>query len=221
MSASKTQTRFLIKASALMIALLVAWWFVLLNPLLFLLRGCGQIAIGITEAPSGEWNLRIPLEFTVPAEGGTPASQVHSIDFSIARADVIAFTFSLPVFWAIALAAPGLRRNLRALLWGTLATAAMEIALLLLYAEITARNAAVQLTHAPDGLGKWFLHFGEYMVVSVIPYAAPFVIAIALHRELRREIFSWGSAPAPVPAAEPPRPGKQKRKRDDRPARRA
>src|SRR6187549_101790 len=39
--------------------------------------------------------------------------------FGVPRTDVIGFTFSLPVFWAVVLAAPGWRRNLRPFLAGT------------------------------------------------------------------------------------------------------
>jgi len=109
--------------------------------------------------------------------------------------DVNAFTFSLPVFWAIVLAAPGIRRSLRPLIFGTILVAILEIVLLLIYVEICARNAASQL--APQsGLTKWFLHFGEYLVVSVIPYTAPFPIALCVHRELRSQFFRWGEGTA-------------------------
>jgi hypothetical protein len=94
--------------------------------------------------------------------------------------------------------------------------------------EICARNAASQL--APQsGLTKWFLHFGEYLVVSVIPYAAPFPIALSVHRELRSQFFRWGEVSAlpggrrsslEAGAARTGRPrAKKQRRRDIGPAR--
>ena len=239
MTADRPYARFLVRGSALLILLLVFWWFLLLNPLLFLLRVSaetfGSLILGgdsrqfVTETPSGDWSFRVPLEVAGANLLHQPgAAQIHSIDFDVARPDVNAFTFSLPVYWAIMLAAPGRRRGIRPLIFGTILMAILEIVLLLIFVEICARNAAAQL--APQGgLTKWFLHFGEYLVVSVIPYAAPFVMAISVHRELRSQIFRGGQAPAfsdawrpslQPGAAQTGRPGsKKQRRRDIGPAR--
>jgi len=204
------QTRFLLLGSALLTGMLILWWFVLLNPLLFLLRGAVQVCGGavfsgrselsVTEAPSGDWTFEVPLEATLPRslENPTP-QQMHSIDFDLARSDAGAFTFGLPVYWAIMLAAPGIRRNLRPLLLGTMAMAVLEIALLLATAEIYAHQALAQLLPSQDPLGNWFLHFSEYLAVSAIPYLIPFAVAIWMHRELREQIFHWAKG-ATLPA---------------------
>jgi hypothetical protein len=106
--------------------------------------------------------------------------------------------------------------------------AILEIVLLLIFVEICARNAASQL--APQSsLTKWLLHFGEYLVMSVIPYTAPFLIAVGVHRELRSQVFRWGEDPA-LPGGRCPslQPGvaqagrprsKKQRRRDTGPAR--
>lgn len=203
----KPQTRFLLRGSTLLIGMLTLWWFVLLNPMLAVLEGSGGVVGGwvfggksgelINETPSGDWTFRVPLEMIVPATPEQPvAQQIHSIDFDMPRGDVIAFTFSLPVFWAIALAAPGLRRNLSPLLVGTLVMIGVELVLLLLFAEVSARKAATQLVPGSGAGMAWLLHFGEYLTVTVIPYAAPFMVALAIHRELRWEMFRWGSDPS-------------------------
>jgi hypothetical protein len=201
----KPQTRFLLRGSALLIGLLTLWWFVLLNPMVAVLEGAGGVLGGlvfgaksgelINESPSGGWTFRVPLEMTVPASPEQPvAQQVHSIDFDIPRGDVIAFTFSIPVFWAIALAAPGLRRNLGPLGVGTLVMAGVELLLLLLFAKIAAYKAGAQLVPV-SAIFAWMLHVGEYLTVSVLPYALPFVVALAVNRELRGQIFQGGNVP--------------------------
>ncbi len=190
MPALKPQARFLLRGSALLVALLALWWFVLLGPMLSLLKGAAGGFLLIAENPSGDWTVRVPLERTLPATPERPAQQIHSVDFDIRRSDVVSFTFSLPVFWAIILAAPGVRRCLRPLLLGTLLMCAVELVLLVIFAQITARNAVSQLDGAPDAGGKWVRHLGEYLIVSVLPYAVPFVVALSLHRELRGEILS-------------------------------
>lgn len=228
MPADRPQTRFLLRGSVLLISLLILWWFVLVNPMLFLLRGAveasGRVFYGgdagelVLEAPSGDWSFRVPMEIVVPPSPRQPTgAKVHSIEFDMPRPDVTAFTFSLPVYWAIILAAPGIRRAMRPLILGTGLVAILEIVLVVWFMEISAHKVAAQLYAAPGQTASWLLRFGEYLVVMVIPYAAPFLIAIALHRELRWQMLRWGSAEA-VPAAEIPvsRPGtargKQQRK---------
>src|ERR1035438_2973496 len=201
----KPQTRFLLRGSILLVGLLSFWWFLLLSPMLYMLKGAAGAFLLIQENPSGDWTLRVPLEMTLPATPQQPvAQQVHSIDFDMPRSDVIAFTFSLPVYWAIIRAAPGVRRNLRPLLLvGTAVMAAVEVAMLLVFAEISARNTAAQLSGGEDAVGKWARPFGEYLLASVLPYATPFVVALSLHRGLRAEIFPWSNA-VEAPASSPP-----------------
>jgi hypothetical protein len=201
----RPQARFLLRGSALLIGLLTLWWFVLLNPMVAMLEGAGGVLGGwvfggksgelINENASGGWTFRVPLEMTIPASPEQPvAQQVHSIDFDIPRGDVIAFTFSIPVFWAIALAAPGLRRNLGSLGVGTLLMVGVELLLLLLFAKIGAYKAGAQLVPVSATVG-WLLHVGEYLTVSVLPYALPFMVALAVHRELREHLFHGGNVP--------------------------
>lgn len=226
MPGSSPQSRFLLRGSALLILLLVLWWFVLANPLLFLLRGFlenfGSVILGgnpaelVQETASGDWSMRVPLEAVVPdPEKPSGLLQIHSVDFDIARSDVITFTFSLPVLWAILLAAPGIRHAGRPLLTGTLLVAVLEIILLLAYIEIFAHNAAAQSTHSQGALAAWFWRFSEYLVILVIPYAAPFLIAISVHRELRSQMLGWAGAGVPeIPPVEDVhvRPGKQRKR---------
>lgn len=93
-----------------------------------------------------------------------------------------------------------------------------ENVLVVWFMEISAHKVAAQLYVSQGQPASWPLRFGEYLVVNVIPYAAPFLMAIALHRELRWQMLRWGSAEA-SPASEIPasRPGtargKQSRKR--------
>ena len=190
----KPQARFLLRGSSLMVGLLSLWWFALLPPMVDALRGAAGVFLLIQETPAGDWTLRVPLEMTLPATAERPvAQQVHSIDFDLPRGDVIAFTFSLPVFWAIILAAPGWRQSLRPLVVGTAIMTAVELAMLLAFAEISAHNAASQLTGGADAFGRWARHLGEYLLASVLPYATPFVVALVVHGGLRGEILAWNT----------------------------
>lgn len=203
----KPQTLFLLRGSALLVGLLSLWWFVLVDPMVYVLKDFAGAFLRIQESPAGDWSLRVPLEMTLPASPERPvAQQVHSIDFDMPRADVVAFTFSLPVFWAIVLAAPGWRRNLRPLAIGTGIMALVELLLLLLYAEVSAHKAAAQLAAGPPvPFDEWLLRVAEYLAVTVLPYALPVIAAFAVHRDLRWLVFRWGTDPDVVPVA-PPRP---------------
>jgi hypothetical protein len=193
-------TRFLLRGSALVVALLTLWWLSPLNPLLSLLRqttlGIGAVlapgpsTLTITEIDNGDWAFTVPIEATLPRTADRPgALRIHSIDFDLARSDAGAFTFGLPVFWAVMLAAPGLRRNLRPLLWGTLAMALSEVALVLITAETVAHMSLANLLPVQDPMGGWFLRFSQHLTVNSIPYLLPFAVALWVHRELREQIF--------------------------------
>jgi len=206
----KLQTRFLLRGSVLLAAFLIFWWLVLLNPLLYLLRTTASGLIPIAESATGDWTIQVPLETVVPVSPDHPTSmRVHSIDFDLAHADAGAFTFGLPVFWAVILATPNIRRSLRPLLFGTVAMAVLELILFLVYVETFAHKTAAQWSPSPDPVAAWFYRSCDYLLVSVIPYIAPFVLAIVIDRELRGQILGRDGALAPDAAA----PALTKRKR--------
>jgi hypothetical protein len=222
------QTRFLLLGSSLLAVLLVLWWLALMSPLLFLVRGavnvCGGVvstrdaAFSVTVNQSGGWTFEVPVEATLPPSPANPAPRpLHSIGFDMARADAGAFTFGLPVFWALMLAAPGLRRNLRPLLWGTLAMAMLEIALALFTAEILAHVTLARMLREHDPFGHWLLRFGHHLAVDALPYLTPFVVALCAHRELRENVFHWASGAAPVAARNAAISGENKQSRRPRP----
>jgi hypothetical protein len=212
------QTAFLMRGSALLITLLSLWWFVLSVPMLAALRftveNTGGLFFGgrsvdlVHENPGGDWTFHVPFEATIPATPEQPASRIDSVDFDLVRKDVHAFTFSLPVFWAVMLAAPNLRRSLRRILTGTAVMAVLELLLLMLLVDINARNTVAQITHTGGAFEKWLLKTGEYFVVGVIPFAAPFVLALACHPDLRRQILGWLADP--LEAAAKPAPATSK-----------
>lgn len=188
--------RFLLRGSLLIAVLLTIWWLVLFNPLLAMLRDASELGgallfsgparFQISQTAAGDWTFRVPMEATI--RDGVER-RIHSIDFDLARADAGGFTFSLPVFWALMLAAPELRRNRLALLWGTLLVAALEVALVLITAEISAYSSLGQLMHLDEPARRWVLRFAGYLSVNAVPYVLPFVAALWLHRDLRSQIL--------------------------------
>lgn len=197
-------SRFLLRGSILTVVLLTIWWLLLLNPLVILLRSAvefcgallpGQTALTVTNNANGDWTFEVPVEATLPVSAANPApQQIHSIDFDLVRSDANGFTFGLPVFWAIILAARDFRRHLRALVLGTAITVAAEVALVLLTAETLAHRSLAQLLDSHDPFMTWFWKFGDYLTVNAIPYVLPFAVSIFVHRGLRQQIFGWDPA---------------------------
>lgn len=194
------QVRLLLRGSALMIVMLAVWWLALRTPMLFLLRVSASIALQllpradsvepIMADPSGDWNFHVPIEDT-PGTIQKMSGRVkfRAMEFTIPRPDVVLFTFSVPVFWAIVLSAPWGRSGIRALLWGTALVSLIEVLSLLAHAEMVAYETAAQLHSAAGGLAAWSRELGTRLVVGVIPFASPVLAAVALHGNLRSQIF--------------------------------
>jgi hypothetical protein len=202
----KAEVRLLLRGSALLISMLALWWLVLQPPMLFFLRLSGATALRLlsntdsTEPiavdPPGDWNFHIPIDDTVRQTiQKNGAVQFGNIEFTIPRQDVVIFTCSVPVYWAMVLAAPIGRSSIRPLLWGTALVFMVQVLCLLVHVEIIAYASAAQLHLAADGLGTWTREFGSRLVVSVIPFAVPVVAAVALHRDLRSQIFPISNPP--------------------------
>lgn len=203
--------RFLLRCSATIIVLLTVWWVALFNPLLFLLRiaagaggalfSTGDSEWSVSENPNRDWTFTVPVDAILPPAASNQAPRIlHSIHFDLARSDAGGFTFGLPVFWGIMLAAPKIRNNLRATLAGTLWIAALEVALVLVTAEIEAHSSMAQLVGGPNPVREWLLRFGGYLSVNAIPYLLPFAVAIGLHGELRAQILRLAAPAAAIPA---------------------
>jgi len=186
----KPTTRFLMSGSALLIGILTLWWVALRAPMLDLLHSAAGVFLQIRENSSGDWTVRVPLEKLLPPTAQRPvARQIHSVNFDMPRSDASRFIFSLPVYWAIILAAPGSKRKLRSLLIGTAVMAALEVALLLAFVDLTAYDAISRIQGDPGF--QWGRHLGLYIVPNVLPYLLPFGVALSLHRGLHEQILQF------------------------------
>ena len=190
---SKPQARFLLRASAALLALSAVWWLVLVNPLLAGFRHAadfaGTILFGraprdlISETPSGDWNICVPVSDLVGN------SRIHSIEFDLARSGPTVFTFGLPVFWALVLAARPHGHLLRHLIAGTGLTAVVELIIFLVFLRTYVGALQVQANVTQSGLTKWFFDFTFYVELNAAPVAAPFLVALGLHAGLRNQVL--------------------------------
>ena len=197
MSPARPQLRFLLRASALFLALLALWWFVLRPPLLdwvqFSAEAILQHLPGV-HAPTGVrieagrvWNLQVPVP------GG------RSIHLMAEERIPTLFTVALPLFWAILLAAPWSRRLPGALAIGTGILLLVPAVCLLIYA---AHAVKLNLYRSAAPVLGYALNFADYVSFTALPYFLPPLLALALYPDLRSLVLT-GTAFAPKPAPRP------------------
>jgi hypothetical protein len=74
--------------------------------------------------------------------------------------------------------------------------------------QLLAHREAAKLSPSGHAALDWLLHFGDYLVIGVIPYAGPFILAIWLDAELRARILGW-AAPA-IARQSAPKPARRR-----------
>ena len=180
----RPQLRFLARGSLLLAGFLSLWWMALRTPMLVALRVLEETVSPAVISPneSGDWDVRIPVNDI--HQEGSGLVRVNHIEFTMPRGDATLFTFSLPVFWAIMLAAGFDRSQAWGLLWGTVAMAAIEVGLLFAAFEINGQSAIAHW-HPANAWETWWRQLAAYLVTGVLPFFAPILVAIVCSRELR------------------------------------
>lgn len=183
-----TPVRFLIRGSILLIVILVLWRTVLVDPLLMLLRfqmeGILPSHGTVAGAATSDWYFTFPL---------TLSGATYTANVTIPRKDIVAFTFAIPVYWAISLAMPlgkaEFKSWLFSLIAGTVLVDFINILLLLTFLNVQIWKILQQVRPTAGGFTTWGYSLAEYLAVAVIPYIAPILTAISFHKELRKQIF--------------------------------
>jgi hypothetical protein len=195
------QLRFLGRTVLVFLVLLTLWWLVLLDPMLFLLRGAGNLLVsalpgadstfGITLDPQNDWSIRLPVSTALLRKWGAAQfsegpAVYRGIRLTLPRRIPNILTVGLPLFWSVILAAPITRRTGRILAIGSAVLAALAPPLLLVCAMQLARNVLL-----PGGAGAagYLIDLVAYLATAVIPCVVPVLLAVGLHRELRETIL--------------------------------
>jgi hypothetical protein len=199
---SSPQSGFLLRASLSFAALLIAWWFALLPPLLgwtrlstdFVLNAVpgAPLKTGVEVTPEGLWVLQAPVKV-----GGL----WRNVRVETGRRLPTQLTIAMPLFWAILLAAPQPWRSPRRWLGGSALVLAIPPCGLLLYA-----THVVQLYVFPHSapLLRAVIAVGDYVATTVAPYVGPVLIALAVHPELRRAVLEGDVLPPSEGGWKPP-----------------
>ncbi len=108
----------------------------------------------------------------------------------------VLFTVSLPLYWAIMLAAPGRRR-----LWPMASgTGVLAVVALLSIAVYAIRLVGGYFHLAMEGIPGFLMDSAAYLATGVAPYFGPVLVALWLNGELRGLILTGEAAPAAAAA---------------------
>jgi hypothetical protein len=132
------------------------------------------------------------------AAAGSGRIKIRSMKVEGAARYPILFTVSLPLYWAILLAAPGWRRLLLRMVCGTVVLATLALLSIAVYA-VRLVGGYFQLTTA--GLPGYLTDSAMYLAVGVVPYLGPVLVALSLDGELRGLILGGEAEPAAASAA--------------------
>jgi hypothetical protein len=196
----KPQLRFLGRASLCLAATLTLWWLVLRGPLLDWVRlstavlldaaGGFRAETSVAVRDTGVWVLQAPVPFA--------AARFRSVKLELPQWVPTVQTVSLPLYWALVLAAGRGRFWWRALIQGSLLLLAIPPFSLLVYAA-----HVVQRNLYPHSALRIFLDFADYICGTVLPYLAPVLLALVFLPDLRARILTPGPVTR-LPAAPGP-----------------
>ncbi|MGA9622995.1 MAG: hypothetical protein WBQ65_00885 [Bryobacteraceae bacterium] len=221
--------RFLLRALVLLALMLALWWLVLLNPLLAGLRLSAEWTLRLLPGgssvshviigPDRSWTFQVPAPAAVvnqektqqllgAAAAGAGRIKIRSMKVEGTARYPILFTVSLPLFWAILLAAPG-RPRLWRMACGTAVLAAVALLSIAVYA-VRLVGGYFQLT--TEGFPGFLMDSAVYLATGVVPYLGPVLVALSLDGELRGLILSGGEAAPAAASAVPAAPRRRRRR---------
>jgi len=192
--------RFLLRGSMSIVVLLAAWWLVLVPPLVALLGVSTDVVLFIWPSSSvvtfsvidsGDWTFRVPTQAVVSE------MQINNAEFTVPRAGITSFTFSLPIYWALVFAMQFSKREIRPFIsmffLGGILVALLEALWLVTFVKVTALNAVAQAHRETGGFAMWLRELSSYLAINVAPFLTPFVAAAVIHPKLR-SIFTRATA---------------------------
>jgi len=174
------QIRFLLRGWVLLIFILGLWWMTPLHPLWVLFRILIDVPAhwfpgvptgsAVRVLPDGDWSLlvRRTAEVRLPASG------------------LVAISLGMPIFCAVVLAAPGRLQRWRVLIRGLSVLTLLAVAQLYIFVA-GAVNMSMHVIANP--IVARSLGYGYYLAVFMMPFTAPFVVALWLDRDFRALVF--------------------------------
>jgi hypothetical protein len=171
----------------------------------------GSSVSHVTIGPDRNWTFQVPAPAAVvnqertqqmlgTSAAGSGRIKIRSMKVEGAGRFPVLFTVSLPLYWAILLAAPGRRRLLR-MASGTAVLAVFALLSMLLSIAVYAIRLVGGYFHlAMEGLPGFLATSAMYFAANVLPFLGPVLIALSLNEELRGLILTGQAAPAAASA---------------------
>jgi hypothetical protein len=175
---------------------MAAWWFLLKPASLWLLRILAWLPLAISVAPAHldpirldtdthEWVFNVAVSGSVTNPRTGAREPVESVEFAAPEDNVAFFACGWFCYLALAFAAAGVsRRQAKGFLKGLGMQTVVNVLSLAAYAYINAYGSVVNVP-GKAGLAVWLCRYFYYLVYLVVPYAAPFAIALLIHSEWR------------------------------------
>jgi len=195
-SASAANGNVIGRAVVLVPLSLALWWFLLKGASLWALRGLALLPLAMFVAPSGltpirddpktgEWLCNVEVN-TVARNPQTGLSErVHSIQIAIRPSDVAIYASGWFSYLGLALStAPLFWKQGKRVLAGLAIQTVINTLALAGYVYMIGYGTLINSPGSPDARIWWIKYF-DHINSLVVPFAAPFLVAILMHPEWR------------------------------------
>lgn len=187
------------RAVLLLPLVMTVWWFLLKGPSLWLLAKLAFIPLALFVSPPGQapvrvedgtraWTFQVEVNTYGRNSSTNEGQYVETLAFTAEEDSIAFFASSWFSYLALALAAGAIwGGERRQVLQGLGIETALNVASVVAYAYINGYGTVLK-TAAGGGGGMWTLQYVYHLIYLVIPFAGPFVVAVALHRQWRTYI---------------------------------
>jgi hypothetical protein len=183
------------RATVLVPLAMAVWWFLLKGPSLWLLRVLAWLPLALLIGPAGiapihvnpdtgDWVFNVSVNKVVTNPQTGERQQIDSLEFATEQDNVAFFACGWFSYLALALSAVGFsRKQAKRVLLGVGLLTVMNVLCLAAYAYISAAGSLVNTPAHSDGV--WLYKYCYHIIYLVVPFAGPFIVALAVHPEWR------------------------------------
>lgn len=188
------------RAAAAVVLSLAAWWFLLKKACLALLWAAAYFPLALTVgapggapvemlAESGQWKFNVAIDGAAHGVKTADGQAADSVEF-VGDADNVAFFTS---GWVVYLALSGVVGGFAKKRWvrtlkGFGAQLLVSVLALALYAYINGYGNVLN-GQAAASTFLWWLRWAYHIDYLVVPFAGPFIVAVAVHPEWREYVL--------------------------------
>lgn len=195
------------RAAVLVPVALALWWFLLKPPSLWLLRHLAYVPLALLLAPAGqdpvrldpntgEWMFNVAVNTYASNPQTGEGKRIDSLEFAASEDNLVFFAGGWFSYLALAYSAVGFSRiQVKRVLGGLGVQTGINILALAAYAYINAYGAAINMPGSSDAR-LWLIQYSYHIIYLVVPFAAPFAVAVMIHPEWRQALGMFSGGPA-------------------------